>query len=145
MAEAYIDDGQTRRGYLREVQRLHPACRFEWRPITAAERAIIIGKVADANERQAIDIASALVASRVTKWNLTKPDGEPVNLQAAEVGRVVPALMLKVYRVLLGDNPPDADPDEQPTQEDGHKSDRELQALLEGRPSEDTQEGREGN
>jgi len=144
MTLGYIDDGQTRDGFVAPVERLHPALRFQFRPLLCTERAIVTEAVRNGSERDAMNTAAALIANRVTKWDLKKPSGDLVPLTSEHTIRLQPTLLLKVYEILLGNRAPDPDPEGDGT-DDPHKPTRDLQNLLSGKPPEDSQEGREGN
>ncbi len=116
---AYVpDDGYTEPGYLTGVRNLYPPCRFSYRPMLTSERMDFIGGNASLKPRQQNQRVAELLAKRITKWDLKKPDGSPVPLVADQVLRLKPALFERLYEVVLGtvayDDDPDAPADQEP-------------------------------
>lgn len=147
MAGHYIEDGQTLPGYVAEVPRLYGPVRFQFRPMLATERAVILGQMSVMGEKEATETAAAIIASRVKQWDATRGDGATIiPLDPAHTVRLQPKLQMRIYNIILGNEAPDQDPRESGPNEDPEAATRELAAAIAGDVSPGkTQEGREKN
>ncbi len=116
---AYIPDGCTEQGYIAAQKRLHPACRFEYRPFLVEERGRFVAQnaklQAGARERNA---AEQLI-KRIASWDLVDKNGDPLERTAANVLKIKPALYERLLAIVTGldasDEDPEAAADEQAT------------------------------
>lgn len=114
MAEAYIHDGYTRRAYIAAEPRLYPAVRFTYRPILTSDRAVVAAAVRGANPRRGEEIVAACIERYVDEWDIEKQSGNRrcrVELRASEILRLQPRLFVRMYRIVMGIEGGDADPD----------------------------------
>lgn len=121
-----ISDGYTERGYIAEAPRLHPALRFEFRPMTMEERSLYLKasatmKTEDLRAYMAGCIKRHLVGN--PPWDLRNEKGELVPLQAAELLKLKPKLFDKLFLVISGEEAPDADPEAPPGDRDQEAED----------------------
>lgn len=107
---AFIDDGYTETGFIPEVERMHPAITFDYRPMTAQEWMQFLHE-ADAlklNEVQANQ--SKLTASHVTRWNLRDRAGNIVPINTSTMQKLKPQLSSKLFKIVSGQEASDANP-----------------------------------
>lgn len=140
----YIEDGETRAGYVAEIPRLHEGARFAFRPCLSRERAVILAHMQKQTEPDGVDFAGAVIAQRVQTWDLKRKNGELVPLTPEHTVRIHPALLQSIYQIILGLQASDPDPN---AAQDGDPNDgaRELAAALKGEPSPKSREGQEKN
>lgn len=105
-----VDDGYTVPGYLEAVPGLHPALRFEYRPIQVMQRDAVDKSIASKGSAHAHQVVRSCVASRLTHWNAVDLKGEPLPIEPANVGTLPPLLYDKLFNVLLGYRASDPDP-----------------------------------
>ena len=118
MSSGFISDGYTETGYIAEVQRLHPALRFEFRPFLPEERSRLITE----NERHppikaAQNTAEKIADSKngkIKSWDLKDDKGEPVPVSADAFRRIKPALHGRLLGIVMGLDASDEDPDTKP-------------------------------
>jgi hypothetical protein len=128
----YIHDGYTLPGYIAAAPRLYPALRFTFRPILSQNRAVIFRQIASANDpRREESLAAQAVKAQLVDWDLKDHKGEVVPIDVPSILRMQPRLMNRLFRVLMGDEAGDEDPN----LSDGQRSDAaeaELVAALAG-------------
>lgn len=133
----YFHDGYTVDGYIDGVDRLYPAVRFRFRPMLTQNRAVIDNQISLSRDpRKTESIAAQVICAQLEAWDLVKPDGETIKLTVSEVLRIPPALMNRLYRVVMGMDPPDEDPDVPDAQRDDN-ADEAVTAALAGQTPED--------
>lgn len=127
-----IPDGYTVHGYIAEVPRLYPALRFTYRPVLTQHRAIIFREIAKANDPNKEEtIAAQAIARSVTGWDMKDAKGESVSLSTSSILRVQPKLLGRLFRIAMGDEAPDEDPNISATERD-EKAGSDLAAALAG-------------
>jgi hypothetical protein len=140
----YIEDGETRDGFVAPIPRLHDGARFKFRPTLSRERAIILDAMGNKSEPDGTDLAGAVLAERVQKWDVKRKNGDIVPLVPAHTVKIHPALLQSIYQIILGIQPSDPDPQAGPSG-DPNEGARALEAALSGKPGPDTREGQEKN
>ncbi len=131
MDQAYIHDGYTKTVYIAAMEGQYPAVHFEYRAMLSQDRAAIMRKISvygDARKEETL--AAATIAEYVTAWDITKTGGEDVEVSTSETLRLAPVLMTKIWRIIIGSDSPDADPDATEL-EDEHNAEEDLKAILE--------------
>lgn len=107
---AYIPDGYTESAYLAAAERVHPALRFEYRPVTVKESAVYNRAVKTLEDEKLYEHAATWAAGRLISWDLADKSGQPVPVSAATLLALRPPLFFKLQAVLLGNSPGDLDP-----------------------------------
>ena len=110
---AYIpkDDGYTERGYIAAVAGLHPAVRFEFRPMVHAERAAANAGIMVDNLAKASAVQCAAISKALRSWDI-----EGLELRQTDMLR--PALVEKLYGIVSGMAASDPDPEDIETSRD---------------------------
>jgi len=80
--KAFVHDGYDFRGYVAEMRALHPALRFDWRPIHKAELLETMRKASNLSEQAAEHVSCALLAKHLLWWDAVDLKGEPMPLSA---------------------------------------------------------------
>lgn len=105
-------DGYNEDGYIDAVPRLFDVpLRFTFRPLLSEERAEhldAIDKITSSAKREMA--CAAFIASRLCSWDHADDAGEPIAINAVNVGRLKPTLSNKLYRIVMGIEPSDLDP-----------------------------------
>lgn len=106
-------DGYTEPGYIApEPQMYDLPLRFKFRPILPEERAEHLDAVEKITNGVKNQLAcNAFVASRLVEWDDVNEKGEVNKIDAVNVGRLKPMLASRLYRIILGVEPCDCDPD----------------------------------
>lgn len=104
-------DGQTLRSYIAPVEGLHTGLRFERRPMLAEDVEETEAQIAKATPRQAAQIVTLAVVSKLVSWSEIRDDGSAQAINAATVGALPYSLLNKLYRIVAGLIPGDPDPD----------------------------------
>lgn len=131
MAGTYIDDGFDRQGYIAEGEqksdgsRLHGSLSFTYRQATRRELVVLDDEVKAAlgdGERgsgiRAEDLACKFVVSKVSKWDLAKPNGEAVKVSVDALYHVHPIIFGALYNIVRGWRASDPKPSEPPETSD---------------------------
>jgi hypothetical protein len=117
-----IRDGYNERGYIAEVPRLHPAVRFEFRPMTLAERGLYIKAIGTLKKDNELRTYMAgCIKEHLTgqpPWDLRNDKGEIVPLTVDELLRLKPRLFDRLFMIVSGEEAPDADPEAPPAELD---------------------------
>lgn len=107
----YIHDGYTLHGYVAAMPRLYPELRFTYRPVLSQNRAVIFRQIASMDDpRREESIAAQAIKAQLIDWDLKNHKGEAVAVETAEILRVQPRLMNRLFRIVMGDEPSDEDP-----------------------------------
>lgn len=104
-----IADGQNYPGYIAAVARLHPAVRFTYRPMLRAEKARMGRTAADASADAWVKAMAQAMQKRIVTWDFSGKDGVLPKSEATLMS-LVPALFDKLFAIISGEIPPDADP-----------------------------------
>jgi hypothetical protein len=110
------NDGYTEKGYIAEAKGLHPALRFEFRPVLQSERATYIQAIDELKPPQLKQAEAALVARHVTTWNLGDAKGAPVAVSEAMLSRLKPKLFNRLFQIVMGEEAGDEDPQAAPVE-----------------------------
>ena len=77
----------------------------------SAQRSALIETAERTTADQFDGQARELLADKLVEWDLVNPAGQPVNIGREAIDRLQPELFLKLYRIVLGYNPSDVDPE----------------------------------
>lgn len=139
----YFHDGYTADGYIAGVDRLYPSVRFRFRPVLTQNRAVIDSQMpAGGDPRKSETLAATVICAQLESWDMQKPktmgsdELVAIELEASEVLRIPPALMNRLYRVVMGIDPPDEDPEASDDKRDNDAAE-DIQAALAGMSPED--------
>ena len=137
--QGYIHDGYTISGYIKEEKRLYPSLRFTFRPLLAADRAIIFRTIARADDpRKEETIAADTIRGHLVDWTLKDEKGKLVEIKTKHILRVQPRLLTRLFQVITGDIPSDEDPDAISSERDA-SAEQELKAALSGQQPEEAE------
>ena len=112
----YIDDGYTRKGYIKPLDGFHEGLRFEYRPVTVVERSRILARVAACGGTKPEQIekgvreASRCIVEKLTSWDLVNREGEAVKISEEGVSRLEPHLHGQLFDIITGTQPSDENP-----------------------------------
>ncbi len=132
-----IDDGYTERGYLAAVDRVHPACRFEYRPALPEERMAQYRETPKDAKSEAL-LKAHFIKAHLARWDLTyrpKKDGPelPAPLEVDFIRKLKPNLMARLYNVIAGVEIPDEDPEASAAEKADQQTDK-TEAATSGAP-----------
>ncbi|ANS03308.1 hypothetical protein [uncultured Mediterranean phage uvDeep-CGR2-KM19-C37] len=109
---AYIHDGYTLKGYIAATPRLHPALRFDYRPMLTQNRSVIYRQIEQTQDaRKEESIAAATVRSQLVSWDMVDHEGTSVPLEVPHILRSQPMLFQRLFRIVTGSSPSDEDPE----------------------------------
>lgn len=130
----YIPDGYTQRGFIKAQPGLHGDFRFEFRPMTVEDRAVVFEKkLLERPQEEQDRMAAKAMTSRITSWGLVNADGGSVKVSTENLLRLKPALFRRLFDMVAGFD--GGDPDHDTTTEvRGELLDERLEAALAGRP-----------
>lgn len=103
-----IEDGWTEAGYIAESPRMHPAVRFQFRPVLVSERSAIAREY-DRRPHEVAKVNAEHLARKLASWNL------PLPTTADNILRLRPRLFDRLLAVVFGNESSDLDPDASPT------------------------------
>ena len=112
MISPFITSDSIEKSYIEAVDRLHPECRFQFRPILAEDRAAFIYRVGQEEDaKRAERIAGKALADHLVSWSL----GDDVS--PAKIMKLKPSLLARLVSIVLyardpGDDDPTATDDE---------------------------------
>lgn len=113
------DDGYTEECYFEARERMHPAVRFDFRPIRVLDRVQIVEELRELNRKgrskDAERYIAGEVATRIVRWEFLGNDGEPMDSVPAptkdSVLKLKPQLFVRFADVLIyGSESGDDDP-----------------------------------
>ena len=106
MTSAFITENYIEQRYIEAVDRLHPECRFKFRPILVEDRATFLDDVANEKDpKRAERIAGKALADHLSSWSL----GDDVS--PARIMKLKPSLLSRLVSIVLyADDPGDDDP-----------------------------------
>lgn len=111
MYASYISDGYTEHGFIKDMPGLHQALRFDFRPMTVADRddwqSITDGEV----PAEQAKITSRVISKKIIKWNLKDHQGQPIPVSSDAITRLKPALYVRLVAIISGSGPSDTDVD----------------------------------
>lgn len=116
---ATIDDGYDEKGFIKAVEGLHPAIRFEMRRMTAEEQRRhqkTIRRLGD-NDTEYFGVAAEMIAGHVTWWDVRHFDRHLKDASAlpitkdAILRKLKPEVIAKLVSILSGMTPSDLDPE----------------------------------
>ncbi|RCS43936.1 hypothetical protein DTL42_18290 [Bremerella cremea] len=104
----FIDDGYTQSGHIQASAGLHGAVSFQFRPMLYEQRQRIAEMLRAAANDEATQVMVAAICQQVLSWNL------PRELKPANVRRLRPKLLDRIYLIVAGHEPSDPLPSGQP-------------------------------
>lgn len=130
--DAVIRDGFTQSGYISEVEGLHPAVRFKFRPLIPEEVEDLEAMRDAVTPRTAKDVRAKIgeaLAKQLVAWDV-KFDDKPAPINSLNVRSLRTSAQTKIYNIVAGFMPTEADPTV------GTDLDEELASLEELRSAE---------
>lgn len=113
MSQNLIFDGQTRKGYIAAVERLHDYVRFEYRPMLPATVEAVENRVSNETRPEAVvQCISAAVAKHLESWSETGEKG-PHDVKLC--WRLPYPVLNRMYRIIAGIVASDIDPEDKET------------------------------
>ena len=113
----YIDDGYTEHGHIAAEERIHGLLDFEYRPALPAVRDRVTAHLLrdppnyDAY-REAVGRALGRDPKLLQSWSLVNATGQPVEISEANLKRVKPMLLDKLWAIVSGSRASDLEADE---------------------------------
>jgi len=136
-----IDDGMSFDGYIQPVERLHGSVEFTYRIFLSEKRAELLTRIASKKPAEGERMAAIAVADRLLSWDASDGKGGNLGITEANVLRLHPKISNRLYRIVMGDEPPDEPPGAK-NQNGSVDAESEFRAALNG---ESTDEAREKN
>lgn len=106
----FIDDGYTQTGHIQAAEGLHGAVTFQFRPMLYEQRQRVSEMLRAATTDEATHVLAAAICQQVLSWNL------PRELKPANVRRLRPKLLDRIYLIVAGHEPSDPLPSGQPVE-----------------------------
>lgn len=112
----FIDDGYTEQGYIAQLDNVHPALEFEYRPALVKLADKITGLIQGERPdyERFIDAAAKAMAREpglLKSWSLRDAKGNAVQITEANLQRVRNLLFHKLWMIVAGQSPSDRRPD----------------------------------
>lgn len=108
---AVIPDGYTESAYVAAVPALHPAIRFEYRPMRATERAVYIKEVERAEGSAYLKARAAWLKTKIVSWDVKDAKGIAWPIEIAEILLLKQAVQDRLFEIVCNLKPGDDDPD----------------------------------
>lgn len=97
----FIDDGYTQTAYIQPTAGLHGGLSFQYRPMLYEQRQRVSEMLRAAATGEGTTILAAAVCQQVLSWDL------PRELKPANVRRLRPKLLDRIYLIVAGHQPSD--------------------------------------
>lgn len=107
---AYIEDGYTERGYIAEVEGLHPALAVTYRPALPSEVNAFYRSIEGVKPEEVEAKAAEWIATRLSSWDVKDGGNRPVTCGAYYAQRLRPKLFFKLLKCLRGEEAWDQNP-----------------------------------
>ena len=112
---SFFRDGYTVKAFIKGIPRLFDDLRFEFRPCLHEERLALDLANPRLNAKELAQRTYKLLAEKVKSWDLTVPhqttgELELVAISTATIRHLQPVLLDVLYKIVVGDFPPDEDP-----------------------------------
>lgn len=104
---AFIDDGYNREGRIEAAPRQWPRISFTYRPMTAsefAEQSVKTKSLDDAAWHRAI---AERLEKKLVAWDIKNSAGESVAITAANLLRLLPPVLLRLWEIVTSSKPDD--------------------------------------
>lgn len=133
---AFIHDGYTRPGFIAPVAGLFPAVRFTFRPMLTQDRSVMTDRLSKVTPEVSDRISAEAVAARILEWDVKDSRGELVAINPANVLRLQPSALGRLFAIVTGTLPSDIDPEWSCAEQDA-EADEQLRFAISGtRPEE---------
>lgn len=133
---AFLHDGYTRKGFIGAVPGLFPEIRFTFRPMLTQDRSVMTDRLTKAKPEMADRISAEAVAARISEWDVTDSRGELVPISMANVLRLQPSALGRLFAIVTGTLPTDIDPEWSAGEQEA-EADEQLRFAISGtRPEE---------
>ena len=133
---SFIHDGYSRSAFIAGIPRLYPDVRFTFRPMLSQARAVVSDRIAKSDPSKGETLAATAIVAHVSDWDVTDHEGKTVDVSTANVLRLQPRLMAKLFSIVVGNLPPDEDPGASP-KTNADNAEREFAAALAGKTLEE--------
>ena len=109
---AYLRDGYNQHGFIRGVPRLFDDVRFEYRPCLHEERLGLDLANPRLTPKELAQRTYKLLADKLLSWDVKadENDDEHLPIKLDSIRRLHPAVIERLYAIVVGDIPPDEDP-----------------------------------
>ena len=128
MQTGYIADGYTVSAYLAEAPKLYPALRFKFRPCTSEEVNGFIESLAGKGAREEARAVAKFLATKIASWDVQDAAGKEILVSEAALSRLHVSLSRRLYRVVIGTEAWDDDPQAPTDQADRQAGDSKAAA-----------------
>lgn len=102
MGMVWIPDGYTVDASIEPREGLHGRIKFRYRPMIHEERTIANARLASAGRADVSKVVAEVVASRIESWDVQDDKGHTVDVTAANVARIQPELVERLWGIVLG-------------------------------------------
>lgn len=112
----YIDDGYTRKGYIKPLDGFHEGLRFEYRPATVVDRSRMLARVAACGGtkpeqiEKAVREASRCIVEKLVSWDAANREGEVLKINEQTLSNFEPHLHGQLFDIITGTQPSDENP-----------------------------------
>lgn len=117
--ENIIRDGFTQQGYIKEIPFLHGEQRFEFRPMLVDDLEVVDSEKTKADARGDIQKRLMIMRTEMAK-RLVSCEGLN-NITIDSLTRIKPPVFYRMWSIILGDSPSDADPEAKPDVNDAQQ------------------------
>jgi hypothetical protein len=115
MTCGYIDDGYTLKGYIKEAPGIHPAVRFQYRPVTPAERVQTFDGWDRLPESEKLGRITTRLAKNILSWDIQDQKHNPVPCnEPGRYRKLCGPLYTRLQDVIFQMEPSDPDPEGEP-------------------------------
>jgi hypothetical protein len=106
----FIDDGYTEEAYIAARAGFYGEHRFKYRPMLAKATAAMAEKADRSLDGSIADDRADAIAKHLLLWDMRDSKGSLVPITAANLKRLKPTLFMRLFNLLAGYDPSDADP-----------------------------------
>lgn len=138
MTKNVIRDGQTRKGHIDGVKRLHESLTFDYRPMLAEVVEAVESAAAKVDTKAGVQMIAAETTKHLVDWSEEDDKGGKLAIEFENVRRLPFPLLNKLYRVVAGMTATDEVPGS--VTSDVEERLEELRKLTEGVPPVVTRE-----
>ena len=134
------DDGYTERAYIAPTLS-HGPVRFEYRPATHGERYKIQTQVRGRSGYEQSALMCVKLAPKIVAWDIVDSSGVALAINPSTLSRVKPAIVERLYEIVMGYSGSDLDPESDVGRDDSDLADEAAtKALLLGEVREERDE-----
>lgn len=113
---AFIPDGYTETGILREVPGLHPRIKFRFRPLLIEQRVEYFAVAEKLQGMQLRRLVALHLSRQLVDWDLKDPQGNVIPLTPEAILRLKPRVFDRLFEIIAGEAAPDELPEQTPAE-----------------------------